>query len=85
MLELYQDLGANMLKKPSEGYFLAKREMQDSLAGRINILTEKMKALKNQQSPPQQEITSLKNEIEVLEKTRSHLRNSLLWNKENGE
>lgn len=67
--------------KLSEAYFLAKRQVQDSLAGRIEVLNEKsVKA-----GTDMAQIEKIAMEIEIVEKLRNHLRNSMLWDTTLGE
>lgn len=68
-------------KTPSDGYFRAKREVQNSLDGRIEILYEKLEKLEKASSFEARDMIS---EIRIMEKVRSHLRNSLLWDTGNG-
>lgn len=71
------------LKTPSEGYFLAKRQAQDSLEGRISVLNEKLEAARmNGNTALELGIVS---EINIVEKIRTHLRNTLLWDRRNGK
>lgn len=70
-------------KVPSDGYFRAKREVQDSLDGRIGILNRKLKELKTT-NYLMIDVVLMEEEIRIMEKVRSHLRNSLLWDTGNG-
>lgn len=64
--------------KASDGYFLAKRQVQESLDGRISILKKSLDKLQ-EEGGQTTGITLILIEIEILEKTRNHFRNSLLW------
>ena len=57
-----------------EGYFLAKREMLDSIDNRIAILEDKKKGASRQYIKEANVI------IKTLETTRSYIRNVMLWN-----
>jgi hypothetical protein len=73
----------SQLTKPSEGYFLAKRRMADAMANRIDILEKEQASL----VPSPETIDRIREisiEIKVLEKTRSYVRNFLLWDTSEG-
>lgn len=65
------------LTKASEGYFKAKRDLQNSLAGRMDVLIEKLEKAKAEND--YQTAAMLMLEHGVVEKLRNHLRNSMLW------
>lgn len=62
------------LTKPSEGYFKAKREVLDSLDGRINILNDRMNIEVDETKKQEYNI-----KIKTLEETRRHLKNMMGW------
>lgn len=71
------------LTKPSEGYFLAKRRMADAMANRMDILEKEQAEL----VPGPETIDRIREisiELKVLEKTRSYIRNGLLWDTSEG-
>lgn len=71
------------LTKPSEGYFLAKRRMADAMANRMDILEKEQAGL----VPSPETIDRIREisiELKVLEKTRSYIRNCLLWDTSEG-
>lgn len=70
------------LEKPSEGYFLAKRQVQDSLNGRLEVLTERFNEFKSRRDYANLAIVSV--EMEIVNNLRNHLRNSMLWDTEKG-
>lgn len=70
------------LTKPSEGYFKAKREMQDSLDHRLGMIAYKIN--KCRQEDNYTGITLLLIEQEQLEGIRNYVRNGMLWDTENG-
>lgn len=69
--------------KGSEGYFLAKREVQYKLEGRIGVLKEKLELLRKEGK--NKDLTPVLMEIEITENIRSHMRNTLLWDTKNGD
>jgi hypothetical protein len=74
--------------KPSEAYFLAKREVQDKLDGRLSVLREKLESLPKECTDFDyyDAITSkIKTEIAIVENIRSHFRNTMLWDTSKGE
>lgn len=70
-----------ILTKPSEGFFLAKRQMVEAIDGRMNILHKERIDLKQDDFERRQEIDS---EMQALEKVRSYIRNVLLWDTSKG-
>lgn len=65
----------------SDGYFKAKEEVVDLLAGRIQILEEKLKTLEFFNA----EYEDILIEIHFTEKIRRQIKNSLLWDNKNGK
>jgi hypothetical protein len=66
-----------------EGYFLAKRQIQELFDGRLEVLDEKIEKLRKDENV--MGIAILINEKLIVEKMRSFFRNGLLWNTENEE
>ena len=64
-----------------EGFFLAKAQMQESLDGRLEVLDRLLDEA--QAEGDTAECALLVHEMKIIEKVRSHFRNSLLWNTEN--
>ena len=69
--------------KGSEGYFLAKREVQSKLEGRISVLKEKLEKARKESNYTA--LTLILLEIDVVDSVRNQMRNTLLWNSSNGE
>lgn len=69
--------------KPSEGFFIAKRRMQDALIHRIDTLEKERDALGFDPANDQKHDT-LQTEINALEKFRDYVRNGLLWDTSEG-
>ena len=74
---------ANKLTKPSEGYFLAKRRVADAIIGRIEVLEKEREGLSVNDENIYR-IREIGTEIDALERFRSHVRNSLLWDTSEG-
>ena len=75
-------MSEEQLTKPSDGFFLAKSQVQESLQGRIDILNDKLEACRKEENYTGLALVLI--EIEILEKTRTHFRNSLLWDTSRG-
>lgn len=77
----FSNLYKKLLRKPklkaSDGYFMAKREMQDALARRVEILMEKRANIKGGFTHDQW--IDLTARIQALEEARSFVRNNMLW------
>lgn len=71
------------LTKPSEGFFLAKRRIQDGLAGRIENLEKERSSLRPSESTIDR-IREISAEIKALESARDYVRNGLLWDTSEG-
>lgn len=71
------------LTKPSEGFFLAKRRIQDGLANRIETLTKERNDLPHT-SDNVDKHKSLTVKINTLEEARDYVRNGLLWDTSQG-
>jgi hypothetical protein len=71
------------LTKPSEGWWACQRQMQDSLMGRCQVLSEKIHkaVIEGKEST----VPLLQSEYETTDKIRRHLKNSLLWDTSRGE
>lgn len=69
--------------KPSEGFFIASRQVQDSLAGRLDVLNEKLDKLRVEGNSTGISLVLI--EIDVVTKIRDTLRNTLLWDTRRGE
>lgn len=64
-----------------DGYFLAKRQLQESLAYRITRLEEEAKRA-GQSGDDRQEVIT-KGKIYEMEKVLSYVRNVMLWDTDN--
>lgn len=64
-----------------DGYFLAKRQLGESLAYRIERIEEEAKRAESEGDA--HAYISAKARIHELEKIRSYIRNVMLWNTEN--
>lgn len=62
--------------KPSEAYFLAKRQIVEHLDARISKIEQILVV---------GESVKLEAAIMALEEARSYIRNTMLWKKEDGE
>jgi hypothetical protein len=71
------------LKKPSEGYFLASHEVQEKLAGRLDVLNEKLDKLRVESNATGIALVLI--EIDIVTKIRDQMRNTLLWDTQRGE
>lgn len=63
------------LEKPSEGYFLAKREAGLAIMNRVMSIEEQLKDPKTDSKQAKVLIAK----IEALEEVRSFIRNVMLW------
>jgi hypothetical protein len=72
------------LKKPSEGYFYAKREVADAIIRRVDAFAGEVEGTKDN---PRTEIDRqiAKAKIEALEELRSFIRNVMLWDTDRGK
>ncbi len=68
--------------KGMDGYFLAKREMQDALDSKIGIAQEKLAAIECKEENVMKHV-GLRAQIQVLEEIRSYVRNAMLWDTKN--
>lgn len=74
---------ADSLTKPSEGYFLAKRQMVEAIDSRMNLLhQEQINLPKDSDSVDRHRAISV--ELRTLENTRNYIRNVLLWDTSQG-
>lgn len=73
------------MTKPSEGYFLAKRQLQDALLYRIEQYEKKLDTLKVTSIDDADEYDTLVEKIEELELVRNYVRNVMLWDTSEGE
>lgn len=71
------------LKKPSEGYLLAKREVQDKLDGRLVVLNKKLDELRAESNSTVIALVLI--EIDIVTKIRDTMRNHMLWDTTKGE
>jgi hypothetical protein len=71
------------LTNPSEGWWACQRQMQDSLSGRYSVLSEKREKLLLEGK--QLEATFMAVEMEITDRLRRHLKNTLLWDTGRGE
>lgn len=72
------------LTKPSEGFFLAKRAMVESIDRRLGILHKEYVDLpKNSDTVDRARALSV--EMQTLEYTRNYIRNILLWDTSKGQ
>lgn len=70
------------LTKPSEGWWACQRQMQASLMGRCEVLSEQIhKAIKLGQYT---KVVELQVEYDLTDKVRRHLKNVLLWDTRRG-
>ena len=71
------------VSKPSEGYFMAKREVADALVRRAEKYAElALKYIKDRNMQGYEMNTKL---VAEFERFRSFVRNSLLWDTSNGK
>lgn len=74
---------AEKLRNPSDGYFLAKREIQEVLEFRLNCLTTDLyQAIISNEEHRELE---LKSKIKQLEDVLNFVRNVMLWDTSKGE
>lgn len=73
---------ADKLTKPSEGFFLAKRQMQDALDFKIADKQQLINHLQKNGRYSDAAMVSL--EIRTLEKIRDYARNGMLWDTSKG-
>ena len=71
------------LTKPSEGYFLAKRQVAEKLEGHIGVLLEKSSEAKLRGD--ELSVAFMEVEVRILEKVRNQIRNTMLWDTSKGE
>ncbi len=74
---------ANLLSKPSEGFFMAKKAMVEVIDRRISILQEEQSELPYGLDNDYRH-RAIVVEIQTLEYTRNYIRNVLLWFSEYG-
>lgn len=72
------------LKKPSDGYFYAKREAADGIMRRVAALEKEADSLP-QTSENVDKHRCLKSKIQALEEIRSFMRNAMLWDTRRGK
>lgn len=73
----------DQLTKPSEGFFLAKQVMVESIDRRLDILHKEYVDLpKNHDIVDRARALSI--EMQTLEYTRNYIRNALLWDTSRG-
>lgn len=70
-------------KTPSDGFFIAKRQMQESLDNRIGILLAKKKKLTDESNYTGLTIVLI--QIDQLESIRDYVRNGMLWDTRRGK
>lgn len=69
------------MSQKADGYFICKRHVQDSFDGRLQVLDEKLETLRKEQNYTGIALVMI--EKDIIEKMRSHFRNSLLWDTKN--
>ena len=68
--------------RASDGYFMAKREMQDAIARRVAVLEKDLENVRNGRTFEQRlELTA---KIQALEEARNFVRNYMLWDTTKG-
>lgn len=68
---------------PSDGFFIAKRQMQESLDNRLGALIAKKNLLTKESNYTGLTIVLI--QIDQLEEIRNYVRNGMLWNTEDGK
>lgn len=68
--------------KPSDGYFMAKREMQEAIMRRVAVLEEKRS--KDRTGNTHEKWIDYTSQIKALEEARSFIRNVMLWDTSKG-
>jgi hypothetical protein len=79
------EMRINKTYKSSDGYFLAKRQMQDALDYRIDIIIEEKEKLldKPGSMDNERQLSKLNGQIEAMEFFRNYVRNGMLWDTRN--
>lgn len=70
-------------KDPTEGYMVAKRQMQDALDRRVTFLRSELRKCRKESNYAGFPI--LMAEINLVEDLRDYVRNGMLWNSEWGK
>lgn len=74
--------GEPPVKTPSDGFFIAKRQMQEALDNRLGALMVKKRKLTEESNYTGLTIVLI--QIDQLESIRDYVRNGMLWDTRNG-
>lgn len=77
------NLGKPKTTRPSEGYFMAKRQMQDLLDNKLCDLQSRRTTMLKENNYTGATIVLI--ELDLIEKLRNHVRNGMLWNTDDGK
>lgn len=72
------------MSKPSEGYFAAKRQLQDALNHRLSVYDKEMKALPRDADSVELH-RALRIRMQEVEQLYQFVRNGMLWDTSKGE
>lgn len=73
------------MTKPSDGYFLAKRQIQDAILYRIEKYEKELDTLNVTSIDNADEYDAILEKIKELELFRNYVRNVMLWDKSQGD